>query len=48
MYVGGAGWRGYLNRAELTAERFMPNPFVREAGARFYRTGDLAPVVMGT
>jgi amino acid adenylation domain-containing protein len=43
MYVGGAGLaRGYLNRAELTAERFMPNLFAREAGARFYRTGDLA------
>jgi amino acid adenylation domain-containing protein len=43
MYVGGDGLaRGYLNRAELTAERFMPNPFARGAGARFYRTGDLA------
>ena len=43
MYVGGDGLaRGYLNRAELTAERFMPDPFAREAGARFYRTGDLA------
>src|SRR5215204_983386 len=43
MYAGGDGLaRGYLNRAELTAERFMPNPFARGAGARFYRTGDLA------
>src|SRR6185503_12392583 len=43
MYVGGSGLaRGYLNHAELTAERFMPDPFGREAGARLYRTGDLA------
>ena len=43
MYVGGSGLaRGYLNRAELTAERFMPDPFASEAGARFYHTGDLA------
>jgi amino acid adenylation domain-containing protein len=42
IYIGGDGLaRGYSHRAELTAEKFIPNPFSREAGARLYRTGDL-------
>jgi amino acid adenylation domain-containing protein len=42
LYVGGAGVaRGYLNRPELTAERFIEDPFGADAGARLYQTGDL-------
>jgi acyl carrier protein len=43
LYVGGAGLsRNYLNRSELTAERFIPDPFSGEVGARLYKSGDLA------
>ena len=42
LYIGGAGVaRGYLNHPELTAERFIPNPFSSNPKDRVYRTGDL-------
>ncbi len=43
LYVGGAGVaRGYLNRPELSAEKFIENPFTTKQGDRLYRSGDLA------
>jgi amino acid adenylation domain-containing protein len=43
LHIGGDGLaRGYLNRPILTAEKFRPNPFTVETGARLYNTGDLA------
>jgi amino acid adenylation domain-containing protein len=43
LHLSGDGLaRGYINRQEITAEAFIPNPFGNEAGARLYKTGDLA------
>jgi amino acid adenylation domain-containing protein len=43
LYLGGSGLaRGYFNRSDVTAERFIPDPFGSIPGGRLYRTGDLA------
>jgi amino acid adenylation domain-containing protein len=43
LVIGGLGLAlGYVNRSDLTAKKFVPDPFSHEAGARIYRTGDLA------
>ena len=42
LYIAGEGvTRGYWNRPDMTAERFIPDPFARKPGSRMYRTGDL-------
>jgi amino acid adenylation domain-containing protein/FkbM family methyltransferase/non-ribosomal peptide synthase protein (TIGR01720 family) len=41
LYIGGVGvGRGYMNKPDLTAERFLPDPFSKHPGDRVYRTGD--------
>ncbi|MEG3918021.1 amino acid adenylation domain-containing protein [Microcoleus sp. T3_A4] len=43
LHIAGVGLaKGYLNRPELTDEKFIPNPFSNEPGSRLYKTGDLA------
>ena len=43
LYISGDGLsRGYLNRPELTAEKFLPNPWSNQLGTRLYKTGDQA------
>jgi len=43
LFIGGTGLaREYINRPDLTAERFIPNPFPENPGSRIYKTGDLA------
>jgi len=45
IFIGGEGVaKGYLNRADLTAERFMDDPFTTTAGSKIYRTGDLGRI----
>ena len=46
LHIGGIGLaRGYLNRPKLTAEKFIPDPFSEELGARLYKSGDIARIM---
>jgi amino acid adenylation domain-containing protein/thioester reductase-like protein len=46
LHIGGDGLaRGYLNRGEMTAQRFVPDPFSSKPNARLYKTGDLARIM---
>jgi amino acid adenylation domain-containing protein len=48
LYIGGVGvTRGYLDRPDLTASRFLPDLVAAESGARMYRTGDLCRWMSG-
>ena len=48
LYIGGVGVaRGYLNRPELTAEKFLKDPFTDDPNGRMYRTGDLGALASG-
>ena len=48
IHIGGAGLaRGYHNQADLSREKFIPNPFSAEPGSRLYKTGDLARLLPG-
>ncbi|HEY0406879.1 MAG TPA: amino acid adenylation domain-containing protein, partial [Pyrinomonadaceae bacterium] len=48
IFIGGCGLaRGYVNRSDTTAEKFLPDPLGTEPGARLYKTGDLARYLHG-
>lgn len=48
LYISGFGLaRNYLNAADLTAEKFIPNPFTGKAGSRMYKTGDAVKYLPG-